>query len=110
MFLQGCAIVLLPFLNSFYQLLLLSAFLGIGTALVYPTFLSTIAEAVNPSQRAEIIGIFRLWRDLGYALGAIISGITADIFGIQSGIILIGILTLISSMIIHIRMPVFKSV
>ncbi len=110
MFLQGCAIVLLPFLNSFYQLLLLSAFLGIGTALVYPTFLSTIAEAVNPSQRAEIIGIFRLWRDLGYALGAIISGITADIFGIQSGIILIGILTLISSMIIHIRMPVSKSV
>jgi MFS family permease len=105
MFLQGIAIILLPFLDSFISLALLSALLGIGTALVYPTFLSTIAQAINPSQRAESVGTFRLWRDLGYALGAIISGITADIFGIKYAIILIGILTIISAIIIQIRMP-----
>jgi MFS family permease len=105
MFLQGIAIILLPFLNNFTSLALFSALLGIGTALVYPTFLSTIAQATNPSQRAESIGTFRLWRDLGYALGAIISGITADIFGIQYAIILIGILTVVSAIIIQVRMP-----
>jgi MFS family permease len=105
MFLQGMAIILLPFLTDFVALALLSSLLGIGTALVYPTFLSTIAQVTNPSQRAESIGTFRLWRDLGYALGAIISGITADIFGIQYAIILIGILTVVSALIIQIRMP-----
>ena len=105
MFLQGIAIVLLIFAKEFYQLATLSALLGIGTALVYPTFLSTIAQVTNPNQRAECVGTFRLWRDLGYAFGAIISGITADIFGIPYAILLIGILTIISSIIIQIRMP-----
>ena len=104
MFLQGIAILLLPLLNSFMGLATLSALLGIGTALVYPTFLSTIAQATNPSQRAESVGTFRFWRDLGYALGAIISGITADIFGIHA-IILIGVLTVLSAVIIQVRMP-----
>ena len=105
MFLQGIAIILLIFTKNFYVLAILSALLGFGTALVYPTFLSTIAQATNPSQRAESIGTFRLWRDLGYAFGAIISGITADIFGIQYAIVLIGILTIVSSIIIQVRMP-----
>lgn len=105
MFIQGIAIIIIPYTSNFYFLALLSAILGLGTALVYPTFLSTIAQATNPKQRAESIGVFRLWRDLGYALGAIISGITADIFGVNYAIIFIGILTIISSMIIKFRMP-----
>jgi MFS family permease len=105
MFVQGIAIVLLVFAKDFHILAILSAFLGIGTALVYPTFLSTIAQVTNPNQRAESIGTFRLWRDLGYAFGAIISGITADIFGIQYAIVLIGIITIISAIIIQTRMP-----
>jgi MFS family permease len=104
MFLQGIAIIFLIFVNNFYTLAILSAFLGIGTALVYPTFLSTIAQVTNPNQRAESIGTFRLWRDLGYAFGAIISGITADIFGLQYAILLIGIITIFSAIIIQIRM------
>jgi len=56
-------------------------------------------------QRAESIGTFRLWRDLGYAIGAILSGITADLFGIEYAIFLIGGFTIISSMIIKFRMP-----
>jgi MFS family permease len=104
MFLQGVAIMLLPFAYAFYMLVVLSSFLGLGTALVYPTFLSTIAEYTRPEQRAESIGTFRLWRDLGYAFGAIISGITADLFGISYAVLLIGGLTIISSIIIKFRM------
>lgn len=102
---QGLAILCIPLSNNFYILAGLSAVLGMGTALVYPTFLSTIAQATQPIQRAESIGIFRLWRDAGYALGAIISGITADLFGVEYAIMLIGLITLGSAMIIQIRMP-----
>lgn len=105
MFLQGFSILLIPFTDDFYLLSFISAILGFGTALVYPTFLSTIAQTTSPKQRAESIGTFRLWRDLGYAFGALISGVTADVFGIQYAIFLIGGLTIISSLVIKFRMP-----
>lgn len=105
MLLQGVAILLIPLSGSFVGLATLSAVLGLGTALVYPTFLSTIAQATTPGQRAESIGTFRLWRDLGYAFGAIISGVTADFLGIDYAIQLIGVLTLLSALIIQFRMP-----
>jgi MFS family permease len=105
MFLQGITIVALPFLIGLWWLAFFSALLGIGTAMVYPTFLSTIAEATQPGQRAESIGTFRLWRDLGYAIGAIISGISADLFGLHTAILLIGIITMLSAFVIQIRMP-----
>jgi len=105
MLLQGITILFIPFTSDFILLILISALLGFGTALVYPTFLSAIAGATSPGQRAESIGVFRLWRDLGYAIGAIISGITADVFGIKYAILLIGVITVISSIVIKIRMP-----
>lgn len=105
MLLQGLAILFIPYTSNFYALASISAILGLGTALVYPTFLSTIAQATSPRQRAESIGSFRLWRDLGYAFGAIISGITADLFGVEYAIFLIGGLTIISSLVIKFRMP-----
>lgn len=105
MLLQGLAILFIPFSSGFFALATISAILGLGTALVYPTFLSTIAQATSPKQRAESIGTFRLWRDLGYAFGAVISGITADIFGVEYAIFLIGGLTIMSSLIIKFRMP-----
>lgn len=105
MLLQGLAILLLPVFEQFYYFVLISVTLGLGTALVYPTFLAAISEATSPLQRAESIGTFRLWRDLGYAFGAIISGVTADWFGIGVAILLIGLITLTSAMIIQVRMP-----
>lgn len=105
MLLQGIAILLIPFNKDFYNLAFISSILGFGTALVYPTFLSTIAEATSPNQRAESIGVFRFWRDLGYAIGAIISGLTADVFGVEYAILLIGGITIISSIVIKFRMP-----
>lgn len=104
MLMQGIAIIAIPFTHEFNPLLILAVILGLGTALVYPTFLATIAGATHPAQRAESIGVFRLWRDLGYAIGAILSGITADMFGLKAAIIVVGIITLFSALIIQVRM------
>jgi predicted MFS family arabinose efflux permease len=82
----------------------LAALLGWGTAMVYPTFLATVAENTNPSDRAQSLGVFRFWRDIGYAIGAALTGIIADWFGINSSIIVIGILTALSAFIIYYRM------
>lgn len=104
MLLQGIALLFFVFANSFIDFIVLSSILGWGTAMVYPTFLATIAENTHPIDRAKSIGIFRLWRDLGYAIGAILTGIIADAFGINASIIVIGILTVFSSIIIVARM------
>ncbi len=105
MLLQGVAIMLIPLSEGFMMISFFSALLGLGTAFVYPTFLSTIAQSTSPQQRAESVGTFRLWRDMGYAFGAIISGISADLFGIEAAIYLVGVITIISSIIIKVRMP-----
>ena len=105
MLMQGLAILMIPLSESFFFLAMLSIALGLGTALVYPTFLSTIAQHTSPVQRAESIGTFRLWRDLGYAIGAIISGIVSDVLGVEYAIALIGVLTVLSSVVIQVRMP-----
>jgi MFS family permease len=78
--------------------------LGLGTAVVYPTFLAAIADNTHPSQRAQSIGVYRLWRDLGYAVGAILTGILADFWSINTAIISIGALTILSSFVILTRM------
>jgi len=104
MLLQAVTLILLAWASAYWQYVVLSALLGWGTAMVYPTFLASIAENTNPVDRAKSIGIFRLWRDLGYAIGAIITGIIADLFNIDGAIIFIGVLTFISSIIIKWRM------
>ena len=104
MFLQGIALVVLIFAQSFAHFLILSGLLGLGTALVYPTFLATVAENTNPFDRAHSLGIFRLWRDMGYAIGAILTGVIADLFGIPASILIIGLLTISSALIIKFRM------
>lgn len=104
MLLQAIALVLFVWATSFLHFLLLSILLGWGTAMVYPTFLATIAEYTNPKDRPKSIGIFRLWRDLGYAIGAILTGVIADIFNINTSIIFIAALTFLSAMVIRLRM------
>jgi MFS family permease len=104
MFLQGLALLLFVFATSFTHYIILASILGWGTAMVYPTFLATVAENTNPIDRPKSIGVFRLWRDLGYAIGAILTGIIADAFGITASVVVIGVLTLASSLIIQNRM------
>ncbi|WP_143962811.1 MFS transporter [Litoribacter populi] len=104
MLLQALALIGLVWAQSMTQFVVLSSVLGWGTAMVYPTFLATIAENTHPGDRAKSIGIFRLWRDLGYAIGAILTGIIADWLGIAHSIFFIGVLTFMSSAIIKFRM------
>lgn len=104
MLLQGIALIALIFAESLTHYIIISCLLGLGTALVYPTFLATVAENTNPADRAHSVGIFRLWRDMGYAIGAILTGVIADQFGISASILFIGVLTLGSALIIQLRM------
>jgi MFS family permease len=104
MLIQGIALFFMVFAAAFIHFLLLAIILGWGTAMVYPTFLATIAENTHPVNRAHSLGIFRLWRDLGYAVGAILTGVLADTFGINASIISIGLLTIASSIVVENRM------
>jgi MFS family permease len=78
--------------------------LGIGTAMVYPTLLAAIGDVAQPAWRASAVGLYRLWRDLGYAVGALLAGITADLFGLASAVWLVAGLTFLSGVIAAVRM------
>jgi predicted MFS family arabinose efflux permease len=86
------------------HLSILSSVLGWGTAMVYPAFLATVAENTHPADRPNSLGVFRLWRDLGYAIGAVLTGIIADTLGINASVLVIGLLTIFSSGVIFYRM------
>ena len=78
--------------------------LGLGTAMVYPTILAAIGDVAHPSWRASSVGVYRLWRDLGYAIGALLAGIVADAFGVNAAVWLVGGLTLASGAVVAVRM------
>ncbi len=104
MLLQGLAIMAFIGTASMSVFILLSVVLGVGTAMVYPTFFVVIARNTHPVQRAESIGVFRLWRDLGYAIGAILSGVISDAFGLSYAVLAVGFLTILSAFVIQVRM------
>jgi MFS family permease len=81
-----------------------SMLLGLGTALVYPSLLAAIADRAEPAWRASAVGVYRLWRDLGYAVGAVLAGLLADMFGVSAAIAVVGILTLVSGVVVAVRM------
>jgi len=78
--------------------------LGVGTAMVYPTLLAAIGDVAHPTWRASAIGVYRLWRDLGYAIGALLAGSAADLFGLAVAMWIVTALTLFSGVIVAIRM------
>jgi len=78
--------------------------LGIGTAMVYPTLLAAIGDVAAPSWRASAVGVYRLWRDLGYALGALLAGITADVMGVSGAIWIVAGITAMSGAAAAVRM------
>jgi len=104
MLIQGISLICMLFVSTFESFAVLSVILGVGTAFVYPTFLSAIAGFTHPRQRPNSIGVFRLWRDLGYAIGALLTGIIADVININWSVAFIGLITIISAFIILGRM------
>ena len=73
---------------------------GLGTAMVYPTLLAAIADNAHPLWRASSLGVYRFWRDLGYAVGALLSGAVADLVGLGAAIHLVALLTLLSGLLV----------
>jgi MFS family permease len=78
--------------------------LGLGTAMVYPTLLAAVGDLAHPAWRASAVGVYRLWRDLGYAIGALVAGVTADAFGLRSAIWLVAVLTALSGLLVAARL------
>ena len=78
--------------------------LGMGTAMVYPTLLAAIGDVAHPAWRASAVGVYRFWRDLGYAFGALLAGITADLFGLSAAMWLVAAMTFGSGLIVAFRM------
>jgi len=100
MWIQAAGIACFVIRNDFWIWLTGAVILGLGTALVYPTLLAAISDVAHPHWRATSVGVYRLWRDGGYAIGALASGIIADALGIPSAILAIGSLTLLSGVVV----------
>ena len=90
--------------GGFFLWMIGSVLLGFGTALVHPTLLAAIGDVVHPAWRASAVGVYRLWRDLGYAVGALLSGVVADLFGLTWAIVVVAVLTFVSGVITALRM------
>ena len=104
MLIQGISILGLLLSSSATSFTLVSVAMGIGTAIVYPNFMAAIADNTDPIQRPSSLGIFRLWRDLGYAFGAILTGWIADQYSIDNAVLIVGLLTVVSAVVIALRM------
>jgi MFS family permease len=104
MWLQALAIGVIVLSRSFAGFAAGATLLGLGTAAVYPTLLAAVGDVAHPSWRASSVGVYRLWRDLGYAVGAVLAGVTADALGLPAAMWLAAALTLASGVVVATRM------
>ena len=104
MWVQALGIVAIALWWTYAGFAVGAVLLGLGTAMVYPTLLASIGDVAHPSWRASAVGVYRLWRDLGYALGAVIAGVVADLFGLSEAALVVAGLTFLSGMIVSFRM------
>jgi MFS family permease len=104
MWVQALGIVGIVLSASFTPFVVGGVLLGLGTAMVYPTLLAAIGDVAHPSWRASAVGVYRLWRDLGYAIGALLAGLTADALGLPAAIWLVAALTFASGIVVAVRM------
>jgi MFS family permease len=104
MLVQAGAIAVIAAGSSFATWLAASAVLGLGTAMVYPTLLAAVADVADPAWRGSAVGVYRLWRDLGFAVGAVLAGLAADRFGMPVAIGIVAFLTAGSGLLVLVRM------
>jgi len=104
MWVQSAGIVTVLLAGGMATSLAGAVLLGLGTAMVYPTLLAAVGDVAHPSWRASAVGVYRLWRDLGYAAGALLAGLVADRFGMQEAIGAVAALTFASGLVVALRM------
>ena len=104
MLLQAVALGLVAATHSFALWALAAVLLGAGTAMVYPTLLAAVGDVAHPAWRARAVGVYRLWRDGGFAIGALLAGLLADAFGIPTAIWVVAALTAASGLVVAVRM------
>lgn len=104
MFLQAAAIAMIATVDSFGWWAAAAVALGAGTALVYPTLLAAIGDLAHPTWRASAVGVYRLWRDAGFAAGALVTGVIADLADPATAIVSVAALTALSGLIVQVRM------
>ena len=104
MWVQAAALFLTALTRDFGWWLLASILLGLGTAMVYPSLIAAVSDASHPSWRARSLSVYRFWRDLGYAIGALAAGLIADLFGLAWAIAAIAALTFASGMVLALMM------
>lgn len=102
---QGIALFITALSNGFLPWLGAAALLGLGTAMVYPTLLAAVGDVAHPSWRGSAVGVYRFWRDLGYAVGALLAGSLADLFGMRPAIVIVSAIALASGALVARRMP-----
>ena len=100
MWLQAISLWMIAGSSSFHMQVLVAILLGVGTAMVYPTLIAAVGDIAHPEWRASAIGVYRLWRDMGYAVGAALAGVLADRVGLRVTISSIGILTFFSGVVV----------
>jgi MFS family permease len=104
MFVQAAAIAVMATLTGMAPWLLASVALGLGTAMVYPTLLAVVADVAHPRQRGAVNGVYRFWRDLGFAVGAVLIGVVSDRFDARAAILVVAALTALSGIVVAVRM------
>ncbi len=104
MWVQAAGIAVIVLSRSFAGFAAGGVLIGAGTAMVYPTLLAAIGDVAHPTWRASAVGVYRLWRDLGYAIGALIAGITADALGLDVAIWIVAAITFASGLVVALRM------
>ena len=104
MWLQALALSLIALADAFPAWAVAAALLGAGTAMVYPTLLASIGDVAHPAWRARSIGVYRLWRDGGFAVGALLAGIVADALGVRAAVWTVAGLTAASGLVVAVRM------
>lgn len=104
MFTQAGAIALVGWSDTFALWALAAALLGAGTAMVYPTLLAAVSDVAHPAWRARAVGVYRLWRDGGFAIGALLAGLVADLVGLAGAIYVVAAVTAASGLVVAVRM------
>jgi MFS family permease len=104
MWTQAAGIVVIALGTTFVLFAAGAVLLGLGTAMVYPTLLAAIGDVAHPSWRGSSVGVYRLWRDMGYAVGALLAGTVADAFGLSVATLTIAALTFTSGVVVAARM------